>query len=147
MTVHSIEVLATGVASGLGASVASAWLMGVDVMAAAGSLTPEMLTQSVEGASRWLVWVGIGAVVWVGKRLSDDVKKFVALPSKEDIFAAIEEAVKKGAAHNESVLTEVRGMRADFQGNITTLDRRVGALEKEVVAINMRHETEDRLAS
>jgi len=147
MTVHSIEILATGVASGLGASVASAWLMGVDIASAAGSITPEMLAQSAEPVSKWLVWVGIGAVVWVGKRMSDDVKKFVALPSREDIFSAIEEAVKKGAAHNEAVLTEVRGMREDFQGNIYGIEKRVRVLETDVVAIKMRHETEDRLAS
>jgi len=121
--------------------------MGVDLASATSSLTPEMVTQSVEGVSKWLVWVGIVAVGWIVKRLSDDIKKFVALPSKEDIFAAIEAAVKKGAEHNEAVLAEVRGMRSDFQGNVTELDGRLRIVEKDVVAINMRHETEDRLAS
>lgn len=119
------------------------------VLTATGAGVGVALAETVSGANPYVITGGIvgaalsGAVALAAKKwFENQISKLIDLPTKSEIFTAIETAVKQAVAGQDEILTQVQSLTqtvADLRNNhIQHLEVRLGKIES-------RHDTEDRL--
>lgn len=119
------------------------------VLTATGAGVGVALTEAVSGANPYVITGGVigaalsGAIALSAKKwFEGQISKLIDLPTKSEIFTAIETAVKQAVAGQEEVMKQVEELAitvADLRNN------HIQHLEVRVAGIESRHETEDRL--
>lgn len=135
----SIEAISVGVIGGAAVFLGAAKAYGLSLLQAGEALTPEVVFESAQSAAKIMGPVAWGAsfvFVWGVMTLRRDVKKLIELPTKEEWV----KSDKASQARHREVLAAISQLRKD-------LAPRVSKLENEMIAVQTRHETEDRLAA